>query len=198
MSVGTRCHRFCWQGVIFVARKVRFFRLVPRLGRVGLPLAVVVVFRLGKRLFSVTSRVDDAHNDVHVSSRASFCSSQHLNESSTPRSGCYTAEMPEYDTTLHERKRTASASSYLSPDARINTPKSSALPKNSPPFYFLCPLQFHRDFRNTALLGLVQDRFPKSKLAYQAVKVMLDNSAPTERKVDEQVTVAIRCGCRLW
>ena len=52
--------------------------------------------------------------------------------------------------------------------------------------------QFHRDFRNTSLLGLVQDRFPKSKLAYLAVKVMLDNSSPTERKVNEQVSASIR------
>lgn len=54
--------------------------------------------------------------------------------------------------------------------------------------------QFHRDFRNQALLGLVQDRFPKSKLAYLVVKVMLDNSSPTERKVDEQVSASIRWG----
>ncbi|CBJ29991.1 conserved unknown protein [Ectocarpus siliculosus] len=51
--------------------------------------------------------------------------------------------------------------------------------------------KFHRDFRNLALLGLVQDRFPKSKLAYLVVKVMLDNSSPTERKVDEQVSASI-------
>ncbi|CAM9353777.1 unnamed protein product [Ectocarpus sp. 4 AP-2014] len=51
--------------------------------------------------------------------------------------------------------------------------------------------KFHRDFRNLALLGLVQDRFPKSKLAYLVVKVMLDNSAPTERKVDEPVSASI-------
>ncbi|CAN0125100.1 unnamed protein product [Ectocarpus sp. 6 AP-2014] len=56
--------------------------------------------------------------------------------------------------------------------------------------------KFHRDFRNLALLGLVQDRFPKSKLAYLVVKVMLDNSSPTERKVDEQVSASIRCGRR--
>ncbi|CAM9459227.1 unnamed protein product [Ectocarpus fasciculatus] len=51
--------------------------------------------------------------------------------------------------------------------------------------------KFHRDFRNLALLGLVQDRFPKSKLAYLVVKVMLDNSSPTERKVDEPVSASI-------
>lgn len=63
-------------------------------------------------------------------------------------------------------------------------------------FFFSCVAfeQFHRDFRHTALLGLVQDRFPKSRLAYLAVKVMLENSAPTERKVDEEVTIPIRCG----
>ncbi|CAM9690149.1 unnamed protein product [Pylaiella littoralis] len=51
--------------------------------------------------------------------------------------------------------------------------------------------KFHRDFRNNSLLGLVQDRFPKSKLAYLAVKVMLENSAPTERKVNEPVSASI-------
>ncbi|CAN0128135.1 unnamed protein product [Ascophyllum nodosum] len=48
--------------------------------------------------------------------------------------------------------------------------------------------KFHRDFRNNSLLGLVQDRFPRSTLAYVVVKVMLDDSAPTERKVKEQAT----------
>eukprot|EP00752_Nemacystus_decipiens_P005102 g4630.t1 len=64
--------------------------------------------------------------------------------------------------------------------------------------------KFHRDFRNSSLLGLVQDRFPKSKLAYLAVKVMLDNSSPTERKVDEQVSASISARtlfdklCQTW
>lgn len=52
--------------------------------------------------------------------------------------------------------------------------------------------QFHRDFRQIALLGLVQDRFPKSKLAYMAMKLMMENSAPTERKVNQETTASIR------
>lgn len=52
--------------------------------------------------------------------------------------------------------------------------------------------QFHRDFRQLALLGLVQDRFPKSKLAYLAVRLMLENSAPTERQVNEEVAGNMR------
>ncbi|CAM9391906.1 unnamed protein product [Sphacelaria rigidula] len=64
--------------------------------------------------------------------------------------------------------------------------------------------RFHRDFRQIALLGLVQDRFPKSKLAYMAMKLMMENSAPTERKVNQETTASISATelfdklCKVW